>query len=488
MLKKLNLKKILWIIIFLLFPGTLPAGGVLPVGRMEYDFVYDRLERVEALSLDRFDYQLGPYRLDREAFRWGPFESLREIPGRSLGLFAFVSEDFRSAKEASAHGWEAFRGGIVARPHERVFVYGNFLLDECRADDPAYTGKKWRGLAGGVESAFMHVRFGMLEGMLGRFASFWGPRHSLVLSPGASMDGFAYTIRWGRLSLSYRLARLDGLNPDTDSVDQFENRYFAGHRLDVHISKRVRLGVFETMIFGGPGRQIDLYYLNPIIFFHSSQINEGMNDNTFLGFDFSVKPREGCNIYGQLLVDDFQVDSREPGDKEPDQYGILAGAYVADVLPSFDMKAEYTRVTNWSFNQALQRNRYLYEGSLIGGALGNDYDQTRFWFIKWFGDDMAASLSLSYVRQGEGEVTEEFTQPWLLATGAYSEEFPTGVVEKTFTASMSLQGFVENHFFFSLEAGADWHRNYRHISGDSRTLPFIHLKLSSFITSFVDIE
>ena len=488
MLKKLNLKKIFWIIVFLSFPGMLSAAGVLPVGRMEYDFVYDRLERVEALSLDRFDYQLGPYRLDREAFHWGPFESLRDIPGRSLGLFAFVGEDFRSAKEASVQGWETFRGGIAARPHDKVFVYGNFLLDERKAKDPAYTGKKWRGLAGGVESAFVHVRFGMLEGMLGRFASFWGPRNSLVLSSGASMDGFAYTIHWGRLSLSYRLARLDGLNPDTDSVDQFENRYFAGHRLDVHISKRIRVGVFETMIFGGPGRQVDLYYLNPIIFFHSSQVNEGMNDNTFLGFDFSVKPIDGCKVYAQLMVDDFQVDNKEPGDKEPDQYGILAGAYLADVLPSVDIKAEYIRVTNWSFNQALERNRYLYEGSLIGSALGNDYDQSRLWLIKWLGSYMAASLNLSYLRQGEGVVSDEFTQPWLLATGQYSEAFPTGVVEKTFTASLGFRGFVKNHFFVSLEAGADWFKNYQHISGDGPTLPFIHLKLSSFITSFVDID
>ena len=488
MLKRLNLKKILWIIIFLSLPGMLPATGVLPVGGMEYDFVYDRLERVDARSLDRFDYQLGPYSIDREAFFWGPFESLRDIPRQSLGLFAFASEDFRSAKEASAQGWEAFRGGIVARPHEKIFVYGNFLLDERKAKDPAYTGKKWRGLAGGVESAFMHVRFGMFEGMLGRFASFWGPRRSLVLSSRASMDGLAYTIRWGRLRLSYRLARLDGLNPDTDSVVQFENRYFAGHRLDVHLSKRIRLGVFETMIFGGPGRQIDLYYLNPIIFFHSSQINEGMNDNTFLGLDFSIKPKTGCKVYGQLMVDDFQVDNSEPGDKEPDQYGILAGAYIADVLPSFDIKAEYTRVTNWSFNQSLERNRYLYEGNLIGSALGNDYDQTLLWLIKWFGDDVAASLNLSYLRQGEGEVTDEFTQPWLLATGTYSEDFPTGVVEKTFTASIGCRAFVKNHFYVSLEAGAQWCRNYRHVSDDSPTLPFIHLQLSSFITSFVDIS
>jgi len=49
-------------------------AGVLPVGQVEYEFIYDRLERVDALTLDRYDYQLGPYQFDHEGFSFEPFD------------------------------------------------------------------------------------------------------------------------------------------------------------------------------------------------------------------------------------------------------------------------------------------------------------------------------------------------------------------------------------------------------------------------------
>jgi len=349
---RLYLKKIFWIIIFLTFPLSVTAGGVLPVGKMEYEFLYEFQEHREGLSLAPDDFQLGPYRLEKFNTTLTPFEKLNNLSNKNLGLFSFISEDFRAAKDMSAKGYEAWRGGLFAQPHEKLFVYANFILDEFKAKDPDYTGKKWRGLAGDIENAFAYYRTQMIEVTVGRFASFWGPRNSLVLASGSSMDGFGYTIRWGRLSLSYRLAWLDGLNPDQDGVEQFENRYFAGHRLDINLSRKLRIGFFETVIFGGPGRNVDFYYLNPIFFYHGSQLNEGnpiffyhgsqlnegMDDNTFLGFDITFKPRPGYKLYGQLMVDDYQVDDEIQSDQEPSEYGLLAGGYITDFLNSGDLK------------------------------------------------------------------------------------------------------------------------------------------------------
>lgn len=464
------------------------AAGVLPVGRTEYKFIYDRMERVDALSTDYFTYQLGPYSFEKAEFTLGPFENLKRIQRKSVQLFSFINEDFRAAKEAMGRGFESFRGGLAAAPSEKLFAYANFVLDERKAQDATYYGKKWRGLAGDVEQAFVYYRSGPLALTVGRFASFWGPRSSLLLSPRVAMDGFGYTFRWGRLALSYRLARLDGLDPDRDSVAQFENRYFAGHRLDILLSKRLQVGLFETVIFGGPGRQIDLFYLNPIIFYHGAQLNEGMDDNTFLGFDFSVKPKAGVKLYGQLLVDDFQIDRKTQGDQEPDEMAFLAGAYLANLLPTLDLKAEYSRVTNWTFNQAHESNRYLFKNQLIGGALGNDYDLTEVSLIKWFEKDLATSLNFAYARQGEGCTTDEWTAPWLLATGDYSEPFPTGVVQKTTSAVFNIKGFFKDHFYFDVDVGVDWVSNFNHRSGDKRSIPFLNLRISSFFSTPVSVE
>jgi hypothetical protein len=362
------------------------------------------------------------------------------------------------------------------------------LLDESLASDPNYTGKKWRGLAGGVQDAFLHYRTGSLSVLAGRFASFWGPRGSLALAPDVSMDGFGYSYRWGRLTLSYRLARLDGLSPERDSVAQFENRYFAAHRLDVHLSDRIRVGFFETAIFGGPGRQLDLYFLNPILFYHASQLNDGPDDNTFLGFDFAVKPGLGLKLYGQVLVDDYQIDDNVQSDQEPNEYGLLLGGYWADALPSMDLKAEYSKVTNRTFNQYHPRNRYLYKGNLIGGALGNDYDRWQLALFYWIDARLQVAANLSRCRQGEGRVDQTWDQPWLNVAGDYSEPFPTGTVQTTTTVSVGARGFVAGYFYVDAAVGVDRVGNYGHMAGDSRSLPFVNIHLSTFLSSSLRVD
>ncbi|UCE25518.1 MAG: hypothetical protein JSU74_05580, partial [Candidatus Zixiibacteriota bacterium] len=398
------LKRILMVLLFLILPVPLCASPLLPVGLPEYDFVYDRLIRSETQSYDLYDYQLGPFGDNGGNFSFGPFEYLKSAAAERMTLFSTVGEDFYSAKLTSPSGFESLRGGVAAVPLNKLFVYANFLLDERKAKDDSYTGKKWRGLAGGVEQAFASYRSRPFEVTLGRFASFWGPRNSLVLSSTNALDGFGYSFYWGRLVLTYRLARLDGLNPDEDDVDQFENRFFAGHRLDIHLSRWLRIGLFETIIFGGPGRQVDLLYLNPIVFFHADQLNEGVDDNTLIGFDYVLKPRLGVKLYGQLLIDDFQIDDRSQGDQEPNQYGIILGAQTVDLMPATDLELEYSRVANWTFNQALERNRYLFNSDLIGAATGNDYETWQLTCTRWLREYTAVSARLAYRRQGEGRV------------------------------------------------------------------------------------
>lgn len=463
------------------------ASGILPVGQDGTRFLYERMVRDEACSLSRFDYQLGPYPLKTFDLDGTPFKSLAEVSDYRMTLFSSVGENF-SAQQRQRHvAFEAIRGGLALRPTQNLFVYGNFILDEQRAKDPDYVGKKWRGLAGDVEQAFAHWQTTSFDLTAGRFASFWGNQHSLVLGPNQSLDGLAYSYRWGKLTLSYRLARLDPFTVwHNDSTRTIENRYFAGHRLDLHLSSRLRLGFFETVVFGGEGRQIELYYLNPLIFFHGSQVNEGSNDNTFVGFDFSAKLRVGWHLYGQLLVDDLQVEKKTQSDQEPNEIGWLAGGYLADLFPSLDLAVEYSRVTNWTFNQDLPRNRYLFKGEPISAVRGNDYDLTEVSLFRWFGKLSRVSLNYSYLRQGEGRVDADWAEPWLATTGTYHESFPTGVVETTTRLSLGAQGYLRGLAGYDIQAGLSRVHNENHQESDGKTVPFIRLSLSATFSTVID--
>lgn len=481
--------RIVFLLFFMVFVTSVAHGtGVMPPGQPEYEFIYDRMEREEALTRDLYDFQLGPYELDTARFSFGPFSDFATTTDTRVAVFGFASEDFAARRQVSPRGYESLRAGGLGQPHPNVFVYGSFVLDEALADDPDYYGKQWRGLAGDVEDAFVHVSLGNLRATAGRFSSFWGIRNSMLLASHSHLDGFGYTYRWGRVAISYRLARLDGLSPERDSVAQFENRFFAAHRFDFHFSPQIRLGVFEAVIFGGPGRQIDLFYLNPFIFFHGSQLNEGSNDNTLAGLDFTAKPWNGLKLYGQLMIDDFQIEKSSQGDQEPDQYAVVAGLYAVNVFPQVDVRAEYSRVTNWTFNQVLERNRYLYNGKPLGAADGNDYDRMQVSAIRWLNEAFAVRVTTAYRRQGEGRITDDWTSPWLEVNGDYGEPFPTGTVEKRFSFSAGCEGFLRDFLYIDLEAGADLVRNAAHVSGDDRTLPFFRVRLSAFLNSMLQLD
>ena len=472
----------------LIFSPESYSAPVMPLGKLEFDFIYERIERWQTLNGGLFDYQIGPYALTNQEFEIAPLYYLNQKSPEKLNYFAIAGEDHRAVRQSSATSFESFRGGLTAQPFEKIYVYGNFVLDESRAANPGYTGKKWRGLAGDVEQAFAYYHIDRFNLTLGRFASFWGPHHSLVLSSDVALDGVGYSLNWGRLALSYRLARLDGLNPDQNSVAQFENRFFAGHRLDVHFNEHVRVGLFETVIFGGPGRQIELYYLNPIIFFHGSQINDGADDNTFVGLDFDYLPANGVRLYGQLLVDDVQIENKSQGDQEPNEIGLLLGTHWVEAFENTDFKASYTRVTNRTYNQGNSRNRYLHDGELLSAARGNDYDQWSLSVVHWFGKTMNAGVNFSFTRQGEGLVTDVWTTPWLNVTGDYREPFPTGTVEKTSRWGLSFKGFFGKYLYAEIESGLDKVNNFENAAGFNKTLPFLSVKLSTFFSGSVKVE
>jgi hypothetical protein len=189
-----------------------------------------------------------------------------------------------------------------------------------------------------------------------------------------------------------------------------------------------------------------------------------------------------------VLIDDYQVDNHAQTDKEPSEMGFIVGGHLVDLLASLDAKVEYSRVNNWTFNQILDRNRYLYSGQLIGGADGNDYDLFELSVLRWLDPVQCISANFAYRRQGEGNVSADWTAPWLLATGEYTEPFPSGTVEKTVSVWLNFKGVAFGRFFVDLQAGLKDVENTGHIAGDNRQLPFFGLRLSSFFSALVDVN
>ncbi len=366
--------------------------------------------------------------------------SIREYRGRILmpSMNAGISTVGNLREGSPTNSIETFSGHLFWKPSDNITAVSSFSLDESLANDPDFSGKVWRGLAGRIDYAYLEFGFSHLTLTFGRDKAKWGPgrRGNLLLSSNSeSMDMLKMTGRWGPLRYSTVTAVLDPyhtlINYGDSTAPARINRYLSAHRLEIKPIDMLSVGLSESVVYGGVGRQIEFYYTNPLTWYHGEQLNKNNEDNTFISLDFSFRPRRGVLIYGEFLVDDFQIEKETKGDDEPNELGYVGGFFVSDPIAEsgVDISFEYARINNWTYNQGRNQNRYLNNGKLIGHPLGPDRESIYLSARKWFG--FGGWIGASYERQnaGEGNVLDDWTRPWLFSAGTYSEKFPTGVVE-----------------------------------------------------------
>ncbi len=489
-----------------------PSAQILPVGEPGTELFYQWLLHARAAGDSAaLDYQVAPYvsrGTSPGAFSYWPQSQTASSANSqikspsTLRVYLAPSEEIAGERQLQTATTARVRAGMTARLSEHVSAMSSFILDEGLAGDPTYTGKVWRGLAGDVETAVVSYQNEKLTVLAGRYRTSWGPQYTnlLLSQTAAPLDGASFRYRFGRkLTFSYQLARLDPISPDpvsADTINVFINRYLAAHRIDFRFSNAVRIGLFESVLFAGPGRSVELQFLNPLIFFHGNQLNEDNNDNTFLGFDYDIRIKHKLNLFGQVLVDDFQIDNKTQGDQEPNEIGYLIGGRLNDALPSFDIKMQWNRVTNRTYNQKLPRNRYLNQNRPLGHPLGNDFETYRLDILRWFGREQLLRLSGIIQRRGQGRITDPWSEPWLATSGPYSEPYLTGTVERTSTLELGYQTLFSGFFSGSsgssgtnrqglLRATLGWKtvKNEANLAGVDRNSFYIRLNFSLFLAA-----
>ena len=150
-------------------------------------------------------------------------------------------------------------------------------------------------------------------------------------------------------------------------------RYFAGHRLEMRPVARARSRHFGSRRLGRRARQLEAYYLNPFLPFYWEQLNADRDDNPLWSFDASYLIPRGPLLYGEFLIDDFQIDFKS----EPHQVGWLLGfnwsrpAGLRNSYVTFD----WTHIEPGVYGQPQPYNRYINHRVVMGSDIGNDAER-----------------------------------------------------------------------------------------------------------------
>ncbi len=352
-----------------------------------------------------------------------------------------------------------------------------------------YVGKEFRNLYSYVEQGYLQYQNRWLQVKFGRDFMQLGPGRSgqLLLSDNSRpFDLYLVRLKSKYLSFSFWGIQLNRRSVTDSTLQQFAttaNRYLNGHRLAFNYRDRYLIAFTEQVLYGGPASTWELGYLNPIGNYYGYNANGPYTAaNLFYTLDWDLYFPHRVNFYGELLIDDLQIDNETPGDLEPNEIGLLMGFNWGNPFrwTGSLFNAEYVQVRNRTYNAPVYDwEKYLHRNEVIGYYLGNDFKLAHFNLEKWWLPVLKTRLISRIIRKGEGTVQGEFNTDYLNYTveEGYHEPFPWGIVEKHL--QLGLEVFFRPHRLANVSASLAWNRfdNYQHVEGQSKTEVSFYLSI-----------
>lgn len=350
-----------------------------------------------------------------------------------------------------------------------------------------YIGKTFRGLHAYMEQSYLFYQTNHVQLKLGRDFIQFGPGRTgqLLFSDNSrTFDQYFVKLFNKYLSFSFFGITLDKRHSESlpQNPNKIANRYINGHRLSFNLQNKYFIGMSEVVLYGGPNRNWELAFINPVNFYYASTSNGPHMDANFLyNIDWDFYFPYNINLYGELLIDDYQVDKKEPGDLEPNEIGLLGGInYTPQFIPYSRLNIEYVQIRNRTYNAPiLDWEKYLHRNEVIGYYLGNDFKLWYAMFEKWWTARLQSKLHITFLRKGEGTVRGAFNTDYMnySVEEGYNEPFPWGIVESNL--QIGLEGFYYLNKWLNMDfiIYRDSYKNFQHIRGKSKNQISMRLNL-----------
>ncbi len=398
---------------------------------------------------------------------------------RSLHLRSYLQEQGRDAESftigvqtdhrySDNHDVKTYHGmqrlHFSARLKPWLELYNTMTADSRLDNDPGYVGISQNGFAGYTEQACLRLYKDGVEFKIGRDYIRWGPGldASLLISDQLRpLDQIMFSWRNSYLHYAFFTSSLDGYRTEQD-VRRY--RYLSAHRLEVRPWRFLSLAVQEAILYGLEGGGVNLAFWNPLIFFHGEQLNGPDDGNTLGSVQAVFKPHRNWRLYGDLLIDDLQLENSGPTDLEPSELGYIFGVDWSDPFWQYgiDVFAEYSAVTNRTYNSLSAWEKWQHRRQPLGHFLGNDFKRLLVGLRWWPQSAWRGKIFFEHRNRGEGRIENAFDEPWLTTPigEEYHESFPSGVVETMDRLTVELvwqpHWWVRVYGVLSHTSASDW--------------------------------
>lgn len=165
------------------------------------------------------------------------------------------------------------------------------------------------------------------------------------------------------------------------NTNGYDKKYGAFNTISFTGIKNVELNLFQSIIWSnkdslGNRRDQEWGYFVPIIFLNSLNFNNGSPDNSLLGLDASFAIKKNTVIYGQIMLDDFNVSQLKNGKGYfQNKYGIQLGV---KTFKPFNLKnayarLEYNTVRPYTYANKTPAINYTHYGEVLAHPFGANF-------------------------------------------------------------------------------------------------------------------
>lgn len=293
---------------------------------------------------------------------------------------------------------------------------------------------------------FLNIQFGHGKNFIGD-----GYR-SLLQSDVASPSPFLkLSTKFWKIKYTNTWMWLKDIRTDVVNDKAFLTKYMANHYLSWNVSKKINLGLFESVLWtNSNNRGFDVNYLNPIIFYRAIEFETGQGaGNAVLGATAKYKVNDNINIYSQFVLDEFSLGDIKGGEKSwKNKYGYQIGMkyYNAFKVDNLYLQFEYNRVRPYTYSHNTIVLNYGHNNQSMAHLWGANFSEAmvigRYNYKRWFADAklVFGSRGLDY-----NNGTDDFSYGGDIYRNYNDRPFDTGVEV--------VQGIKTNIFHAELQSG-----------------------------------
>lgn len=170
---------------------------------------------------------------------------------------------------------------------------------------------------------------------------------------------------------------LRDVTPANTAEDTYASKYMANHYLSWNATKRLNIGLFESVVWSNSnGRGFDANFINPIIFYRAVEFaSSPKSGNALLGLTAKYKINSQINTYGQFLIDEFSIGDVSSSNKSwKNKFGYQIGAkyFNAFNVANLNLQVECNIVRPYVYSHSNTLTNYAHNNQSMGHPWGSN--------------------------------------------------------------------------------------------------------------------